>query len=1372
MKKILTSILFTLSIFLLNNIKAQTTHPFELGFNLGASWQQSDVKMKKLGGGGGFTFGQMYGQNQTNALDWGWRFRYLNAVNYGQDNKKSMGVAYNPVLNGMYNDSLNYNSTGGNVYQNHKTTLNEMSLELVIGANRMRNNTKFYPYVFGGLGITKALVLTNQLDDNNRIYNYNSIDSTGTANSSTITSSLNGMYDGSYETTAEGSETPRWKFMPSVGLGLGYQVTPGFSIGLEHKMTWALHDGLDGQQWSNDNTVSPTKDKYHYSSVWLKFSFGRKEKPATTTTNTVTPVDPVTLTPSGDRPSIVFTNPSASPYTSPQKSYTVKATIKNVNSKSDIGLIYNGVSNTNFNYDAVSDQFSFPLLLDNGSNTFMITATNANGSVTDNATVIFDQPIVVPPPTPAPVVTINTPSTNPFSTVMSNTSIVATALNVTSQSQIGVSINGVATSSFLFNPSTHIVNVSSNLIAGANTFVISAVNSAGSDSKSITVIYNMPAATPPPVITFVNPAVNPFTSSATPLPINAVVQHVTSISQISVTNNGAQAPTSALSFNPASGQLSFNANLIAGANTVTISATNVAGADSKSITIIYTLPVASIPAPVVSISSPTVNPFTSPAAIAPLNAVVLNVSTPSQIAVSINGVPTSAFTYNVSTKQLSMNISLVAGANVVTITANNSAGSDSKSQTIIYSQPAATPPPVVTITSPATNPFNTNMGTALVNATVLNVSSSSQIAVSVNGAPFSAFSYNMASKQLTLNAPLIAGANVITIAASTISGSDSKSVTIIYTQAAATPPPVVSITSPAVSPFTSTVNTATVNATILNVTTLSQVSVVVNGAATSAFTFNTIAGNSQVSLNTALISGANVIAISATNASGSDSKTTTILYSPVPVGNSPVVNIAVPTANPFTTSVNPCIVKASVLNVTGSSQIAVSVNGTPTTSFTYNGVSKQVALNVTLVAGANVVTITGTNPSGSDSKTTTIIYTMPVVAIPAPVVTITSPTVNPFNSSVSSATINATVVNVSAAAQIAVSVNGIASTAFSYNNVSKQLSLTTGLAVGANVITITATNASGSDSKTTTVIYAEPVASVPAPVVTITMPTTNPFNTSTSSATVSANVLNVTSASQIAVSINGVPTTAFAYNAVSKKLSLTTSLIVGANVFTITATNASGSDSKSTSVFYTAPLAPVVTISSPVTGMVTNLLAYPVEGTVLNVTGSSQISVKINGVSTTAFTYSVSTKIISFNVPLTEGANTILVSATTPGGSDSKTIVISYIAPPPLDTMRNPPGRGTSATSIGGALAPVKIVFGYSNLYTTNVAVLSVSAVVSNVAAQSDIVVKVNGLVVPFTYAVKTATFSANLNMGTNTITITGTNAVGSKTETLTVIRN
>ena len=50
--------------------------------------------------------------------------------------------------------------------------------------------------------------------------------------------------------------------------------------------------------------------------------------------------------------------------------------------------------------------------------------------------------------------------------------------------------------------------------------------------------------------------------------------------------------------------------------------------------------------------------------------------------------------------------------------------------------------------------------------------------------------------------------------------------------------------------------------------------------------------------------------------------------------------------------------------------------------------TKQLSMPVTLINGANVVTITATTSAGTDTKSTTIIYTAPVVASPAPVVTI------------------------------------------------------------------------------------------------------------------------------------------------------------------------------------------------------------------------------------------------------------------------------------------------------------------------------------------------------------------------------------------------
>ena len=986
--------------------------------------------------------------------------------------------------------------------------------------------------------------------------------------------------------------------MPSLGVGLGYQFSPGFSMGLEHKMTWALHDGLDGQQWANDNTLSASKDKYHYTSVWLKFSFGRNTRPVTTTSTNNNTVDVNTYTPATNKPTVAITNPAVSSYTSPLQSYTVRATVKNVSSKSDIGLVYNGVSNTNFTYDATTKQFAFPLMLLTGSNTFMITASNADGSATDNATVMFEAPIVVTPPSPAPVVTITSPVVNPFSTNMNSITVLASVMNIASQSQIGVTVNGVATGSFVFNPSSKVVNVSSNLNPGANTFVISASNASGSDSKSITVIYNVAAVTPPPVITVVNPAVNPFTSSVSVLPINAIVQHVTSVGQISVTNNGAPLPTSLLSFNAASGQLNFNSNLIAGANAITISATNVAGADSKSITVIYNQPVAVVPAPVVTITSPTVNPYSTSSNVATVNAIVLNVTSQAQISVLLNGTATAAFSYNLSTKQLTLTSNLIAGANIVTITASTASGIDSKSQTIIYSQQIATPAPIVTITTPGVNPFTTSVNSALVNATILNILNASQLSVTINGIPTSAFSYNDIAKQLSLNANLIIGANIITVSATNSSGSDSKSQTIIYSQPIATPAPVVTITSPTANPYSSASNSATATAT--------------------------------------------------------------------------------------------------VLNVSSSSQIVVSVNGSPTTAFTYTISTKVLSMNVNLNVGANVVTITATNVSGSDSKSITLNYSEPIATIPAPVVTIVLPNVNPSNTTVNTAIVKATVLNVSSSSQITATING-ANIPFSYTAATMQLTLSASLISGGNSVTISAVNAAGSDSKSTTIIYTAPVV-LPAPVVTFVKPS----------------------------GLGGGSSTAL----------------------------------------------------------------YNVEATVLNVLSSSNITVKVNGLNVTAFTYNAATKLVKFNANLTIGNNTVVISATNTSGADSKSVVIKYresITPLNPDTLNSPAPKGTpnihtpsvsnpklgGGSTIGIVGALPTIVFGLSNPYAASTPVIAVTAVVKGVTFQSDIEVKVNGVVIPFTYTIKTNTisFSANVNPGANTVAVKATNSSGPKTENLTINR-
>ncbi|MBL7884545.1 MAG: hypothetical protein JNL69_10785, partial [Bacteroidia bacterium] len=608
MKKIYT-ILFLLS-FTFNFIFAQTSHPWELGINGGAAWYKSDVKMKKLGGGFGFTFGQSYCYNKNTALFWGWRFRYLGANTYGQDYQKSYGIKNNFALNGQSDTAINYVSNGGFVYQNYKSSLSEFSLEVKIGANQLRQKTKILAYVFGGAGLIKAVTYTDQLDANNKMYNYASIDSAGISGKGDILSRLNDMYDGNYETLAEGSKNPKWRFMPYVGAGLGYQFTPGFSMGLEHKMTWTRNDLVDGQQWTNTNEYTGTNDMYHYSSIWMKLSFGRKVKPTSSSTTTNNNSNVTNYTTDNTNtvvsiPVIKFTNPSTANYTSNQNTIIVKANISGVSNQSDITLTQNGNQVTNFTYNANVLTYTATLLT--GDNSFVINATNVSGTATASANVNYTLPVVNS--LPAPVITISSPNQNPFSTTMNGLSVLASVQNVSAANQITLTANGVNMPfNFSGNQLTYTAN---NLIAGSNTIVISATNTSGSDTKSITIIYNQPVALPAPVVLITSPASTNYNSSVSPLLVGASIQNITGIGQIAVTVNGGPVMSSALNFNPGTGQLSFNANLVQGSNAVIVSATNVSGADSKTLTVFYTAPVPVQLAPAITITNPVANPFTT-----------------------------------------------------------------------------------------------------------------------------------------------------------------------------------------------------------------------------------------------------------------------------------------------------------------------------------------------------------------------------------------------------------------------------------------------------------------------------------------------------------------------------------------------------------------------------------------------------------------------------------------------------------------------------------------------------------------------------------------------------------------------------------------
>ena len=122
-------------------------------------------------------------------------------------------------------------------YENYRLALHEHTLEGVLTLNRLRESTGILLYGFGGVGLTNYSVKANYENGIFGDYNYSSIDNSQSPNE--IVDDLDRILDNSYETTIKERGTD---FMPSLGFGIGYQFPYHFSMGIEHKITYALAD--------------------------------------------------------------------------------------------------------------------------------------------------------------------------------------------------------------------------------------------------------------------------------------------------------------------------------------------------------------------------------------------------------------------------------------------------------------------------------------------------------------------------------------------------------------------------------------------------------------------------------------------------------------------------------------------------------------------------------------------------------------------------------------------------------------------------------------------------------------------------------------------------------------------------------------------------------------------------------------------------------------------------------------------------------------------------------------------------------------------------------------------------------------------------
>ncbi|MFT4601504.1 MAG: hypothetical protein ACI857_001684, partial [Arenicella sp.] len=1297
------------------------------GINGGATWHTRTEVDNVVKGGYGFTFGHSFGMRPEKLFSWDLRLRYLHGWWGGQATNQhlldSTGVANTP--SGYGNSLQTYQDSTGYFIPNFKSQLMSGSLELALNTNRLRENTGWNIQIFGGIGIKGYNSKADLLDSNNEIYDYDNIGGLTKPN-------LLANQDGNYETYVTGSDSEfEVDWMPSFGAGISYQVSPWASIGISHKMTWVRNnDQFD--LTPNDVAGVPTglNDIYHYSSAGIKFHlFGGNHTtppdviPDDTTdpnvfdnTNNITN-PPVDNTPQ-QKPIVDIYDPGSSPYTTKIPSFKILANVHHVDGKQNVTFKQDGNVNNNFYYNAATDKFVSNVVLHPGQNIFEITGVNDAGQDYESTIIIYEEDV---PAIQPPIVTITNPANSPHTVNSSTFNFASTVLNVDSKNQIKVYFNGAYMSNFTYSTTSKNLYATLNLQEGTNTVTVTATNPAGSDSKTATIIYKKPAVQQPPVVNFITPAVDPFITTQTAMNITASVLNVESKNYITVKVNGY--PTTNFSYNANTKQVNFNVNLNEGANVLEVKGVNNVGSDYETTTIIYKVPEVPKP-PIVTFIDPILDPTTVYQSTYNVKAKVEYVNGASDITLKINGIQSYNFTYSASSKIISFTTHLNVGANVIEITGTNNVGFDMETTTINYRKIVPQAPPVVNITYPGTDNQIFNSPNLNLIASVLNVSSASNISVLVNGQVNYNFSYNTATKILNLPLTLVEGLNTVKITGTNSSGSDSDTRLIIYKIPVIPAPPTVSYVNPPTTPFLVTQEAFTMTANTTNISAKSQISLLFNGnlVPNALYTFTS---TYQIIYDASLIEGNNIFDIVVTNNDGSDDAMAIVTYKK---DETPCV---IPTVGyihpvPYSTVDNPAVtIDAQINNYSPGTTVQLVLNGVGQGLMTYNAGTSIASKAAVLIEGSNAVTVIVANNCGTNQATFTLNYVAPEAPCVDP--TVTATTLAPAITQAESVSVIAAVSEVSAASQITVSVNG-QSMAFTYDAGTQTVVINNAaLTMGNNSIVVTATNDCGSATYT----YHIEREKCSNALISGSTPAHNSV-IGTSTLNFSATVSNATQ-SEIQFIVNGI-SQAFSFNEQSGLLTAPIDLIVGNNAVSIIAVNSCGDTRKDFEFVHTLPC------ESIVIGMVhpTTAMATVTESTysiALHATGtltSAGVSATLNAAAIAAAYNQVTGEITINNMTLVDGVNTVVVNLTNDCSSESITYTINF----------------------NGCQPPVIEIPGINNGTVVNTSTIDFHAVVQNSNGVDNVQLLLNGVVQSFNFDGQTQLLSASLalNEGTNSI--------------------
>jgi hypothetical protein len=1207
---------------------------YTFGLNAGWAYQTSDVRVASGGYGFGATLAKnlYYRNNAIFAFDL--RGRLLLARTYGLDPFRSYDIAANTALNG--DRSLDYTTYPANleeprgfVFQNHRTDIFELGLEGVLTFNRLRERTGFVLSLFGGIGADWYRAKIDQADANGEEYYEDYAALKDNLGESTARQELrDAILDGVYETTADGFSSNAGKIglMPNLGVEIGYQLTPRFSVHLGHRVTFAGTDVLDGQRWA-----APDNDIYHYTNFALRWIIQPKRDQ---------PLAPV----------IEITTPITNPYTtSNPNDGVVRANIRNINSAADVTCMVNG---RDARFDYRDQRFSTNFPLRPGRNDVIITATNRVGTARKEVVIYYEDQIGPPPPPPAgraPYITILNPPTRNTRTSNAAFTIRASVQEVTNKNDITLEFNGNNRQNFTFDSRSGELYSDVTLREGENRIYIRARNTYGNANEEAIVIYERERELPPTVYITRPDRDRVETQQATAV-IEADVLRLTRQGNVTMTVNGRQFRN--FTFDAAREQLRAEVNLEQGSNYIEINASNPAGQAKDGVTIDYRREVSQSP-PTIVITEPSKPSSSTSKTTALIEATTQFVSQKSDVRFYMNGRELNNFTFNTGNGRISSTVTLENGNNEVRIRVSNRDGSNEASVSIRrigggeIEQPLR---PDVTIVQPAEG-ASFDQPRVDFRARTERVSGKENVTITFNGRTITDFSFNRLNGDVTASLTLVEGNNVARITGRNDAGTDEASVNLRYRAAAAQP--TVSIVQPA-NNSTATIAAATLKATTQNVASKSEVSVLFNGRAITNFSFD--AGRQEVTASLTLENGNNVVTVKVQNSGGNAEATANVRYNaPKP----PVVAITNPATTEYDSKEKNYTLRAAIQNVSNKSDISVKLNGQSQSNFTFTATTGELSLPLTLETGANVVVVGARNSAGNDEKSVRINYAapqLPIVEITAPKddATVTTPTV----------TLKATVRYVSGKKDVTVTINGKSTASFTLNgeNLSAPVA---GLKKGSNRVEVTARNSDGSATDFVLITYESVVQ--PKPEVRFVQPAKAGSVLKGATTTIVAEAKNVTSKSEIVLKVNNTTVQDFEFDAATAQVQTKINLTVGTNTVEIEASNSAGSAKATTTLLFSGagtvqpPVVTIASVSQPtINPLNPNVARSSVIATIEHISSKDQITFSINGRRINDFSFNARTGSFDCTFDLERGENTIKLRAETPNGADEETRTISF----------------------------------------------------------------------------------------------------------------